>query len=113
MEKERINLFETEPKKLPERTVPAYVAIRRGGAAFFSVIALGVALFAVVFIICCFYFEFVDDYYTPRDETTTADSSSDNTNVTSSPIGEMPMPRRLRTARKMSVSALTKAFSMR
>ena len=85
MEKERINLFETEPKRLPEGKVPTYIAIRRGGAAFFSVIALGVALFAVVFIICCFYFEFVDDHYSPRDDMTIGETTADNANATVSP----------------------------
>lgn len=85
MEKERINLFETEPKKLPDGKVPAYVSLRRGGVAFLSVIALGVALFAIVFIICCFYFEFVDDYYIPRDEMTSDETTGDIADVTPSP----------------------------
>ncbi len=55
MEKERINLFPGETKRLTDgRQMTTSTRIRRGGSAFFSTIALGVALFSVVFIIFCF-----------------------------------------------------------
>ncbi len=55
MEKERINLFPGETKRLTDgRPMTASARIRRGGSAFFSTIALGVALFSVIFIIFCF-----------------------------------------------------------
>ncbi len=57
MEKERIYLFCDEPKRLTDGSggiITGAARVKRGGVAFFSTIALGVALFAVVFIICCF-----------------------------------------------------------
>ncbi len=59
MEKERIELFSEERKRLTDgKNNSAASRVRRGGGAFFSTIALGVALFAVIFIICCFSGEF-------------------------------------------------------
>lgn len=60
MEKERIDLFGGEQKRLSDGRARRGTAqkIRRGSAAFFSTVALGVALFAVVFIVCCFSGEF-------------------------------------------------------
>lgn len=82
MKKERINLFETEPKRLSEGKVPVAVAIYRGGAAFFSVIALGVAIFAIVFIICCFYFEFGERPDIPTSDVTTGETTADTASPT-------------------------------
>lgn len=57
MEKEKINLFGGDQKMLP-----GYVSgggkLTRGGSALLGTLALGVALFALVFIICCFSGEF-------------------------------------------------------
>lgn len=59
MEKERIELFSEEHKRLTDgNSNSAASRVRRGGGAFLSTIALGVALFAVIFIICCFSGEF-------------------------------------------------------
>ncbi|MGI6166914.1 MAG: stage II sporulation protein P [Eubacteriales bacterium] len=53
-EKERIDLF-GDYKRLPDGGRRSVVArAGRTGAAFFSTIALGVAMFAVIFMICCF-----------------------------------------------------------
>lgn len=57
MEKERINLFDGDQKLLPGRS-QRIEKIKRRGSAMFSTLALGVALFAIVFIICCFAGEF-------------------------------------------------------
>ena len=54
MEKERIDLFGEEPKKLTDGRRSAISRVSRSSAAFFSTIALGVAMFAVIFMICCF-----------------------------------------------------------
>jgi len=77
MKKERINLFETEPKRLSEGKVPVAVAVYRGGVTFFSVIALGVAIFAIVFVICCFYFEFGERPDIPGVDVTTGETTVD------------------------------------
>ena len=75
MEKERINLFETEPKRLAEGKAPTFVVVRRGGAAFISVLALGLALFAVVFVISCYYLDFGDRFGIFTEEVTTDDTT--------------------------------------
>lgn len=54
MEKERIDLFGEEPRRLTDGGRSAISRVSRTGAAFFSTIALGVAMFAVIFMICCF-----------------------------------------------------------
>ena len=57
MEKERIMLFDEERKRLTDGRERQGTArkIQRGGVAFLSTISLGIALFAVVFIVCCFF----------------------------------------------------------
>lgn len=85
MKKERINIFDENQKRLTGGKVPTIIAIRRGGAAFFSVLALGVAFFALVFMISCFYFEFREHPYISDESTndinTPFDTSKPNASI--------------------------------
>ncbi|NLW74680.1 MAG: hypothetical protein GX057_07330 [Clostridiales bacterium] len=81
MEKERIDLF-GDYKRLTDGGRGSVVGkVSRTGAAFFSTIALGVAMFAVIFMICCFAGGLAGETWQPG----TGEPSDTYDNVCSSP----------------------------